>query len=95
MKGHTNVDVELNYQRCGESFVLTVGYEFYYSPVANLDQIYVLPEIYQSIEFSEIGLFDTIEGQVILSLLIVPIHSSEYGNVSVAEQVFGQMPQNT
>ena len=46
MKGHANVDVELNYQRCGESFVLTVVCEFYYSPVANLDQIYVLPEIY-------------------------------------------------
>ena len=79
------IDVELNYQRCGEYFVLTVDYEFYYSPVANLDRIYVLPEIYQSIEFSEIDLFDTIEGEFILSLLIVPIHSSEYGEVSVAE----------
>ena len=50
-----------------------------------MDRIYVLPEIYQSIEFSEIDLFDTIEGEFILSLLIVPIHSSEYGEVSVAE----------
>ena len=85
MKGHANVDVELNCQRCGEPFIQTVDCEFCYSPVANLDQIDVLPEIYQSIEFSEIDLFDTIEGEFILSLLIVPIHSSEYGEVSVAE----------
>ena len=85
MKGHANVDVELNCQRCGEPFIQTVDCEFCYSPVANLDRIYVLPEIYQSIEFSEIDLFDTIEGEFILSLLIVPIHSSEYGEVSVAE----------
>ena|GEM_PF-6921163 len=76
MKDHTNLDVELNSQRCGESFVQTVGCEFYYIPLANLAQIDVLPEIYESIEFSEIDLFSTIEDELILSLLIVPMHSS-------------------
>ena len=79
MKDHTNLDVELNSQRCGESFVQTVGCEFYYIPLANLAnlaQIDVLPEIYESIEFSEIDLFGTIEDELILSLLIVPMHSS-------------------
>ncbi len=96
MKGHANVDVELNCQRCGEPFVQTVDCEFCYSPVANLDQIDVLPEIYEPIEFNEFGEIDllgTIEDELILSLPIVPMHSSEHCEVSVAEQVFGELPE--
>ncbi|MGP1627841.1 MAG: 23S rRNA accumulation protein YceD [Aggregatibacter segnis] len=96
MKGHVNVDVELNCQRCGEPFVQTVDCEFCYSPVANLDQIDVLPEIYEPIEFNEFGEIDllgTIEDELILSLPIVPMHSSEHCEVSVAEQVFGELPE--
>ena len=95
MKGHANVDVELHCQRCGEPFVQTVDCEFCYSPVANLDQIDVLPEIYEPIEFNEFGEIDllgTIEDELILSLPIVPMHSSEHCEVSVAEQVFGELP---
>ena len=96
MKGHVNVDVELNCQRCGEPFIQTVDCEFCYSPVANLDQIDVLPEIYEPIEFNEFGEIDllgTIEDELILSLPIVPMHSSEHCEVSVAEQVFGELPE--
>ena len=95
-KGHASVDVELNCQRCGEPFVQTVDCEFCYSPVANLDQIDVLPEIYEPIEFNEFGEIDllgTIEDELILSLPIVPMHSSEHCEVSVAEQVFGELPE--
>ena len=96
MKGHANVDVELHCQRCGEPFVQTVDCEFCYSPVANLDQIDVLPEIYEPIEFNEFGEIDllgTIEDELMLSLPIVPMHSSEHCEVSVAEQVFGELPE--
>jgi len=96
MKGHANVDVELNCQRCGEPFIQTVDCEFCYSPVANLDQIDVLPEIYEPVEFNEFGEIDllgTIEDELILSLPIVPMHSSEHCEVSVAEQVFGELPE--
>ena len=96
MKGKVQVDVELNCQRCGEPFVQTVDCEFCYSPVANLDQIDVLPEIYEPIEFNEFGEIDllgTIEDELILSLPIVPMHSSEHCEVSVAEQVFGELPE--
>ena len=96
MKGHDSVDVELHCQRCGEPFVQTVDCEFCYSPVANLDQIDVLPEIYEPIEFNEFGEIDllgTIEDELILSLPIVPMHSSEHCEVSVAEQVFGELPE--
>ena len=96
MKGHASVDVELHCQRCGEPFVQTVDCEFCYSPVANLDQIDVLPEIYEPIEFNEFGEIDllgTIEDELILSLPIVPMHSSEHCEVSVAEQVFGELPE--
>ena len=96
MKGHVNVDVELHCQRCGEPFIQTVDCEFCYSPVANLDQIDVLPEIYEPVEFNEFGEIDllgTIEDELILSLPIVPMHSSEHCEVSVAEQVFGELPE--
>ena len=96
MKGRANVDVELNCQRCGEPFIQTVDCEFCYSPVANLDQIDVLPEIYEPIEFNEFGEIDllgAIEDELILNLPIVPMHSSEHCEVSVAEQVFGELPE--
>ncbi|MBN6074905.1 23S rRNA accumulation protein YceD [Aggregatibacter actinomycetemcomitans] len=96
MKGHAYVDVELTCQRCGEPFTQTVDCEFCYSPIANLDQIDVLPEIYEPIEFNEFGEIDllgTIEDELILSVPIVPMHSSEHCEVSVAEQVFGELPQ--
>ena len=96
MKGYASVDVELHCQRCGEPFVQTVDCEFCYSPVANLDQIDVLPEVYEPIEFNEFGEIDllgTIEDELILSLPIVPMHSSEHCEVSVAEQVFGELPE--
>ncbi|AEW76367.1 putative metal/nucleic acid-binding protein [Aggregatibacter actinomycetemcomitans ANH9381] len=96
MQGHACVDVKLTCHRCGEPFTQTVDCEFCYSPVASFDQIDVLPEIYESIEFNEFGEIDllgAIEDELILSLPIVPMHSSEHCEVSVAEQVFGELPQ--
>ena len=55
-----------------------------------------MPEIYEPIEFNEFGEIDllgTIEDEFILSLPIVPMHSSEHCEVSVAEQVFGELPE--
>lgn len=96
MKGQASVDVELICQRCGQPFIQTLDCTFCYSPVANLDQADVLPEIYEPIEFDEFGEIDllgTIEDELILSLPIVPLHSSEHCEVSVAEQVFGELPE--
>lgn len=96
MKGKATVDVELDCQRCNEPFVQTLSCEFCYSPVANLDQADELPEIYEPIEFNEFGEIDligTIEDELIVSLPLVPMHSSEHCEVSVAEQVFGELPE--
>lgn len=96
MKGQATVDIELECQRCGGTFVQTLNCEFCYSPVANLDQADELPEIYEPIEFNpfgEIDLIGTIEDELIVSLPLVPMHSSEHCEVSVAEQVFGELPE--
>ena len=96
MKGQATLDVELECQRCGGTFVKTLNCEFCYSPVANLDQADELPEIYEPIEFNpfgEIDLIGTIEDELIVSLPLVPMHSSEHCEVSVAEQVFGELPE--
>ncbi|AAK03995.1 TPA: 23S rRNA accumulation protein YceD [Pasteurella multocida] len=96
MKGQASVEVELICQRCEKPFVQMIDCTFCYSPVANLDQADVLPEIYEPIEFNafgEIDLVGAIEDELILSLPIVPMHSSEHCEVSVAEQVFGELPE--
>ena len=96
MKGIAKVEVELDCQRCGTSFKQELECNFCYSPVNNLDKIDELPEIYEPIdinEFGEIDLIGTVEDELILSLPIVPMHSSEHCEVSVVEQVFGELPE--
>ncbi len=96
MKGQAQVEVELDCQRCGEPFKQTLECNFCYSPVADSNKIDELPEIYEPIEFNEFGEIDligTVEDELILTLPIVPMHVSEHCEVSVAEQVFGELPE--
>ncbi|MDO4430925.1 MAG: 23S rRNA accumulation protein YceD [Lonepinella koalarum] len=96
MKGRASVDVELDCQRCNKPFNQTLECEFSYSPIRNSDQIDELPEIYEPIEFNEFGEIDligTIEDELILCLPIVPMHNSEHCEVSVQEQIFGELPE--
>ncbi|OOF54682.1 hypothetical protein BKK56_08760 [Rodentibacter genomosp. 2] len=96
MKGKAQVEVELECQRCGEPFKQKLECEFTYSPVVNWDQADVLPEIYEPIElneFGEIDLLGTVEDELILTLPLVPKHSSEHCEVSAQEQVFGKLPE--
>lgn len=96
MKGRAQVEVELDCQRCGEPFRQTLECNFCYSPVADSNKIDELPEIYEPIEFNEFGEIDLIgavEDELILTLPIVPMHVSEHCEVSVAEQVFGELPE--
>ncbi|OOF89376.1 hypothetical protein BKG94_01925 [Rodentibacter ratti] len=96
MKGKAQVDVELECQRCGEPFKHTLECDFIYSPVANWDQADVLPEIYEPIEFNEFGEIDllgVVEDELVLTLPLVPKHSSEHCEVYAQEQVFGELPE--
>ena len=64
--------------------------------MADANKIDELPEIYEPIEFNEFGEIDligTVEDELILTLPIVPMHVSEHCEVSVAEQVFGELPE--
>lgn len=96
IKGSAQVDVEIECQRCGNTFSQTLGCEFLFSPVKNLDQADDLPEIYEPTEvneFGEVNLLEMIEDEFILSLPLVPMHNPEHCEVSVAEQVFGELPE--
>lgn len=96
IKGYAKTEVELICQRCGKPFVHSLDCTFCYSPVSNMDQADVLPEIYEPVEldqFGEIDLLALIEDELILSLPLVPIHQPEHCEVSVAEQVFGELPE--
>ena len=96
IKGTAQVEVELECQRCGNLFSQTVDCSFCFSPVKNLEQIDDLPEIYEPVElneFGEVNLLEMIEDEFIISLPLVPMHNSEHCEVSVAEQVFGELPE--
>lgn len=93
--GRATIDVELDCQRCGNAFKQVLECELRFSPVSNMDQADSLPEIYEPIEvnaFGEVNLLEMIEDEFILSLPLVPMHNSEHCEVSVAEQVFGELP---
>lgn len=96
MKGEATVDVALICQRCQKVINETLTTTFCYSPIASWDQADVLPEIYEPIEFNEFGevdLIGAIEDELILALPLVPVHKPEHCEVSVAEQVFGELPE--
>lgn len=96
MQGKATVDVMLECQRCGTPFPYHLSCTFNYSPVSNMDQADVLPEIYEPIElndFGEIDLLGVIEDELLLSLPLVPMHEPEHCEVSEDEQVFGELPE--
>ncbi|MDP8079400.1 23S rRNA accumulation protein YceD [Phocoenobacter skyensis] len=95
LKGTAKVDVELECQRCSNPFSQTLDCTFSFSPVSNMDQADNLPEIYEPVElnkFGEINLLDTIVDELILNIPLVPKHSDEHCEVSVADMVFGEIP---
>lgn len=60
-----------------------------------MEQVEVLPEIYEPIEFNafgEIELLNAIEDELILALPQVPKHAPEHCEVSLSERVFGELP---
>lgn len=96
IKGTAKVEVEFGCQRCGNAFTQILDCTLCFSPVSNMDQADDLPEIYEPIEtdeFGEVNLLDMIEDEFILSLPLVPMHQVEHCEVSVAEQVFGELPE--
>ena len=59
------------------------------------EQAEALPEAYEPIEvneFGEIDLLAMVEDEIILSLPVVPVHDSEHCEVSEADMVFGELP---
>ncbi|NHB88296.1 23S rRNA accumulation protein YceD [Photorhabdus tasmaniensis] len=95
VRGHSDVDVTLECQRCGGNFSHHVHITYCFSPVINDEQAEALPEEYEPIdvdEFGEIDLLAMIEDEIILSLPVVPVHDSEHCEVSDADMVFGELP---
>lgn len=95
IKGTATVDVELDCQRCSNSFTQTLDCIFCFSPVSNMNQVDDLPEIYDPIEtkFGEVNLLDMIEDEFIIELPLVPMHDAAHCEVSTQEQVFGELPE--
>ena len=95
LTGDVKVTVSLECQRCGKPFTHHVYTKYCFSPVKNDDQVEALPEAYEPIEvneFGEIDLLAMVEDEIILALPVVPVHDSEHCEVSEADMVFGELP---
>ncbi len=95
LTGDAKVTVTLECQRCGKPFVQHVHTTYCFSPVRSDEQAEAPPEAYEPIEvneFGEIDLLALVEDEVILSLPVVPVHDSEHCEVSEADMVFGELP---
>ncbi|KAA9001196.1 23S rRNA accumulation protein YceD [Affinibrenneria salicis] len=96
IKGEADVSVTLLCQRCNQPFAHQVHVSFCFSPVITDEQAEALPEAYEPVgvdEFGEVDLLAMIEDELILSLPIAPVHDSEHCEVSDADRVFGQLPE--
>ena len=96
LKGTADVDVTLSCQRCNQPFAHHVHVSYCFSPVVTDEQAEALPEAYEPIEvneFGEINLLATVEDEIILALPVVPVHDSEHCEVSDADMVFGELPE--
>jgi uncharacterized protein len=97
IKGDAKVAVTLECQRCGKPFSHAVYTTYCFSPIKNDEQAEALPEAYEPIqvnEFGEIDLRALVEDEIILSLPVVPVHDSEHCEVSDADMVFGELPED-
>ncbi|MBJ3815493.1 23S rRNA accumulation protein YceD [Shimwellia pseudoproteus] len=95
INGDAKVAVTLRCERCGKPFPHQVYTQYCFSPIANDKQAEALPEAYEPIEvneFGEIDLLAMVEDEIILSLPVVPVHDSEHCEVSEADMVFGELP---
>jgi uncharacterized protein len=96
INGDATVSVTLECQRCGKPFPYHVHTTYCFSPVRNDEQAEALPEAYEPIEVNEFGEIDLqalVEDEVILFLPVVPVHDSEHCEVSDADMVFGELPE--
>ncbi len=96
IKGHSDVDVTLECQRCGGHFPYHVHATYCFSPVVSDERAEALPEEYEPVdvnEFGEIDLLAMIEDEIILNLPVVPVHDFEHCEVSDADMVFGELPE--
>jgi len=97
IKGDAKVAVTLECQRCGKPFPHAVHTTYCFSPIKSDEQAEALPEAYEPIEVNEFGEIDLralVEDEIILSLPVVPVHDSEHCEVSDADMVFGELPED-
>lgn len=96
IQGDAKLSVTLECQRCGKPFHHHVHTKYCFSPVTSDEQAEALPEHYEPIEvneFGEIDLLAMVEDEIILSLPVVPVHDFEHCEVSDADRVFGELPE--
>jgi uncharacterized protein len=96
VQGKALTEVELECQRCGESFTYPIHVEFNYSPVCDESQVEALPEDYEPLQLNEDNYFlvaDLIEDELLLALPIIPKHELTACKVQQSEQVFGEIDE--
>lgn len=89
-------ELVLRCERCQNQFTKIIRVENKFSPVKNDVQAEALPEHYEPVltnEFGEVDVLALVEDELILALPIVPVHDSTHCEVSEANWIFGEIPE--
>lgn len=90
------VSLSLVCQRCFELFETIIHVNNRFSPVKSEAQAETLPEYYEPAivnEFGEVDILALVEDEIILTLPIAPVHDAQHCEVSGADLVFGEIPE--
>lgn len=96
ISGKANIEVDLECQRCNESFAYQCETQFVYTPYLGAKTDEEAPEEYDLVdlnEFGEINLVQLLEDEFIVHLPQVAMHNDEDCRVDVNNMVFGELPE--
>ncbi len=96
ISGKANIEVDLECQRCNETFAHLCEVQFTYTPDRGEKSEEEAPEEYDLVdlnEYGEVDLIELIEDEFILNLPQVAMHDEADCSVDSNNMVFGELPE--
>ncbi|MBE4580421.1 23S rRNA accumulation protein YceD [Vibrio navarrensis] len=96
ISGKANIEVDLECQRCNESFTHRCEVEFTYTPYYSEKSEQDAPECYDLVdlnEYGEVDLIQLVEDEFILELPQIAMHDEADCSVDSNNMVFGDIPE--
>ncbi|MCL9774302.1 23S rRNA accumulation protein YceD [Vibrio methylphosphonaticus] len=96
ISGKANIEVDLECQRCNESFAHECEVQFTYTPYFSEKSEEEAPEDYDLVdlnEYGEVDLIRLVEDEFILNLPQIAMHDDADCSVNPNNMVFGEIPE--